>query len=566
MSNPYNFGNPVPSQRMVGRWDQIDTIVHDLLNSEGHSHIVVGGRRFGKSSFLGALHHTLLEQLDQTELGGWYIFPVLINLQSLVKISPEGVFGLILNTLYKSLTPLHAKKTRSTQFNLPLTQTSLYRFHQSKQKECAFDDFSEILEELIVSCSNSSGLLRLVFLLDEIEVGLDKNWTETLFSQLRSLIYQGFLRDHIRCVLTGSSQVIEVREQGSPLLNMLNITYLKALEKKDIQHIVHWMDNVPLKVSREVFEQCGGHPFIAQYLMHFLWEAGSAKAKVPFVEMLAKRFVHERFADLEQWQTDIGEAGRLAYHFLAESGDWLTEQQIRLRVNTLDLKIRSALTTLCYHGLAIHDSTWSNYHSTGKLFKDWFQSTIFPLSNTSKRSTLVPQIPPNPEANHLPQKTNSTSGSTTEIASPLRTRIFISYSHKDKMYLDELQTHLATLLWTGEIDIWDDTRIQPGKKWQQEIEMALQTTKVAILLISADFLASDFIRTIEMPTLLNAVEQEEASIFYIILRPCIVTDTTLAQFQAVNALSEPLSKMRQGKREEIWSKVTRLIRDILNRT
>ncbi|MBV9712964.1 MAG: hypothetical protein JO011_18845, partial [Ktedonobacteraceae bacterium] len=189
MLNPFNFGNPVPPDQMVGRWDQVETITHDLINPGGHSHIVIGGRRFGKSTFLASVQYALFKQMEQKKREDWYVFPVLINLQSLIKDSPEGIFGLIVKTLYIYFDPLHANKTSGTHFDLALEQTRLNLFVQSKQKECALDEFSELLDEFLDLFSASYGFLRLIFLLDEIEVALDKDWTEIFFSQLRSLIY-----------------------------------------------------------------------------------------------------------------------------------------------------------------------------------------------------------------------------------------------------------------------------------------------------------------------------------------------------------------------------------------
>lgn len=153
---------------------------------------------------------------------------------------------------------------------------------------------------------------------------------------------------------------------------------------------------------------------------------------------------------------------------------------------------------------------------------------------------------------------------STGIIKPSRTSAFISYSHKDKKYLDELHVHLAQYVRTGVVDFWDDAKITPGSKWHDEIKMALQLAKVAVLLVSADFLASDFVATDELPPLLAAAEQEGAIILPVILRPCALKDTNLAQYQAVNAPSNPLSNMTRGKRDEVWTKLAELIKGTLN--
>jgi len=550
---------------MVGRWGQVEAITHDLINPGGHSHIVIGGRRFGKSSFLGALQHFLLKQMELNGQENWYVFPILINLQSLTRDSEEGVFGLIVKTLYNHLEPSYVNKVLGVHFDLALEKTELYSFVQRKRKECALDEFSEILIEFLDLFSNSYGFLRLVFLIDEIEEALEKDWTEIFFSQLRSLVYQGLLANHIRCVIVGSSKVVDVKEQGSPLLNMLNIAYLGALENKDCLQIINWASDVRSNAAKAVLEQCGGHPFIAQYLMHHIWEIGASKATDLSVVRLVNKFIHERESDLEKWLIDIGQEGQLAYKILAESTNWLTETQVRQRINSPDIKIGRGLTTLCYHGLAVHDGTWSKYRSVGELFKGWFQKNVLPSLDDS--SLPITSTQDNSKKGHstFSKKRNSRRRSSIVAPKPPRSRAFISYSHKDEMYLRELQIHLAPYIRSEMLDIWDDTKILPGSKWHEEIEKALYSAKVAVLLVSADFLASDYIRNIELPSLLAASEQWDAIILSVLLRPCAFTNTNIGQFLAVNTPSTPLSKMNRGKRDEVWSKVAELVRDALSK-
>ena len=71
--------------------------------------------------------------------------------------------------------------------------------------------------------------------------------------------------------------------------------------------------------------------------------------------------------------------------------------------------------------------------------------------------------------------------------------VFISYSHKDEQWKDRLVTQLGVLQQQGYLDVWDDRRIEAGTDWFKEIEDAIHVASVAILMISANFLHSNFI-------------------------------------------------------------------------
>lgn len=165
---------------------------------------------------------------------------------------------------------------------------------------------------------------------------------------------------------------------------------------------------------------------------------------------------------------------------------------------------------------------------------------------------------PMPDSRQVAQKEN-----TGEVSRSSRTGVFISYSPKDKKALDELRTHLSQYIHSGLVNAWDNTMVPPGAKLHDEINHAIQTAKVAILLVSADFLASDFIVKNELPSVLKAAEYEGTTILCVILQPCAFDDTELAQYKAVNAISNPLSNMSPTKRHAIWEQVAARVKDIL---
>jgi hypothetical protein len=147
-----------------------------------------------------------------------------------------------------------------------------------------------------------------------------------------------------------------------------------------------------------------------------------------------------------------------------------------------------------------------------------------------------------------------------------RTKIFISYSHKDQKWLNRLLVHLKPLRVAGITDVWADTKIDPGKKWRDEIKKALAETKVAILLVSIDFINSEFIATNELPPLLKGAENDDVLILQLIVGPCekrFKKTATLEQFQTFNKPDVPMSKMSTNEREELWDRLADRIEDFL---
>lgn len=141
-----------------------------------------------------------------------------------------------------------------------------------------------------------------------------------------------------------------------------------------------------------------------------------------------------------------------------------------------------------------------------------------------------------------------------------RTKVFISYSHQDTEWLKRLRIHLKPLERLYELEIWDDTKIDPGLKWKEEIKKAVAASQVAVLLISADFLASDFIATDELPPLLDAAEKQGAVILPLILSPSMFLKyEKLAQFQSINDPSRPLISMTKVEQEAVLVSVVEQI-------
>jgi hypothetical protein len=98
--------------------------------------------------------------------------------------------------------------------------------------------------------------------------------------------------------------------------------------------------------------------------------------------------------------------------------------------------------------------------------------------------------------------------------------IFVSYSHADSKAKERLLKHLEVLSDAAEFDVWTDSQIAAGEEWEPAIKRALRDANIAILLITADFLTSSFIRHKEVPTILQRRESKGLRIYPILAKPC----------------------------------------------
>jgi len=136
----------------------------------------------------------------------------------------------------------------------------------------------------------------------------------------------------------------------------------------------------------------------------------------------------------------------------------------------------------------------------------------------------------------------------------MRDQVFICYSHKDERWLEDLETHLKPYVRNGSITAWSDKQIAPGSKWLKEIEAALASTKVAVLLVTPNFLASDFIHENELGPLLKKAEKGKVTIIWIPVRACSYKETPLKDYQAAVEPEKPLANMK-AERDKSWVKI-----------
>lgn len=151
------------------------------------------------------------------------------------------------------------------------------------------------------------------------------------------------------------------------------------------------------------------------------------------------------------------------------------------------------------------------------------------------------------------------AGSEDPIRPP-SAKVFVSYSHKDVKWRDLFKTMVAPLVQQKIIDVWDDTKIPPGADWKEEIENALDSARIAVLLVSADFLESDFIVNQELPPLLEKAEDKGVVIYRIKVSSCIDGVTAIGKYQAAHDISQPLDSLTEPMYKAVLSQIAEKIR------
>jgi len=140
-------------------------------------------------------------------------------------------------------------------------------------------------------------------------------------------------------------------------------------------------------------------------------------------------------------------------------------------------------------------------------------------------------------------------------------RLFYSYSHKDEALRDELETHLKLLQREGAISGWHDRRILAGSEWDKKIDENLEKADIILLLVSADFVASDYCYDVEMKRAIERHKRKEAVVIPVILRDY---DWHTAPFGKLQALPKNGKAVKLwADRDSAWKDVAQGIRKVI---
>ena len=138
--------------------------------------------------------------------------------------------------------------------------------------------------------------------------------------------------------------------------------------------------------------------------------------------------------------------------------------------------------------------------------------------------------------------------------------VFFSYSHQDEGLRNELEKHLSLLQRQSVIDIWSDHRIGPGEELGGEIDRHLESADIILLLVSPDFLNSDYCYDIEMKRAMERHENGDARVVPVILRPCDWQSAPFGKLKALPTDGKPITKHQTL--DDAFLDVTRAIRGV----
>ena len=144
-----------------------------------------------------------------------------------------------------------------------------------------------------------------------------------------------------------------------------------------------------------------------------------------------------------------------------------------------------------------------------------------------------------------------------------RVAIFLHYAHKDRVWLNELILHLMPMLRLGLIDLRYDVSISPGASWEEEINKYLEMAQIILLLVSPDFMASDYCYGEGMVRAMERHVGGEALVIPVLLRPIYWQGSPFGKLKALPMDAQPVTKWPD--RDDAFFNIAEGIREVVEK-
>jgi DNA-binding transcriptional ArsR family regulator len=366
--NPYNYQVAVRDDAMFfGREEMLTRLVGGLSAPTPLSAAIFGGRRSGKTSLLSKLRRTLDE--DARAAGERCFIPCSLDLQRGRPLKGSDDFFLWV------LEELGEAWEQRQRLEYGVIVEKLQTQYRNEMSRGPVDAFVHTFRSL----DTGRERIRLAILIDESENILTVEWGDDLRPNLRYLLSNSPIVEDVALVMAGSTQMYtKVTERDSPLENILDRYCLPTLSREATLALAREPndDYLPEEAAEEVWCHTGGHPCMAQYTLHELWDEFEGQlqdATAGDVRDAAESF-EERTRHFSSWTDTLGQTGRALYRFLVEQDGLVNYGAIRQHFEQLTItELRSALDALLYHGL-VHchgRGRTQRYSVAGKMYPDW---------------------------------------------------------------------------------------------------------------------------------------------------------------------------------------------------
>ncbi|HRK82399.1 MAG TPA: TIR domain-containing protein [Saprospiraceae bacterium] len=487
MRNPYIVGPWVSGTNFYGR----EAIIEDLLDENHKCIYLIGNRRIGKTSLL----HKIEEEVQKISE-----IPIFLDLQ----LTPEGGIRRMARSLYEEVL------RKSRQFPI------LERINRENNDIC----------EAISSIANTAkqANLKICLLIDEGEILLK---LETKHIQRLQATLQN--QSNVRTIIAASKRLggqsdPDMNQKQAFLLQGWIIKYMPLLSEEEAKGLIAQINNghgqikVGEDIQQEIMELAGNHPYLIQYLCDKLFHRDgylrSIDERAKSIEPQLSIFFQSDFESLSSIERDIMK--KLSDKKILNIDE--IQNHLNFKKNHFDLYLVS-LEKSCY---ILYKEEKNHYLIANDFLYRWFKSRLFedtPLG-VSEDATL---------------ETIKTGLRVPVI------NIFISYSHKDELYKEELDKHLSTLKRNKEIATWNVRQILPGSEWNDVVKNEIKNADIILLLISADFNDSDDIWEVEIKEAIERHHKKEARVIPVYIRECDWEGMPYAHLQGLPNGAKPVA-------------------------